>query len=57
MLSAYGAYGEKQSYGRTVTGVIRSTFVIDEGGKIERALYNVKATGHVAKLRRDLGLD
>lgn len=57
MLAAYGAYGEKQSYGRTVTGVIRSTFVIDEDGRIERALYNVKATGHVAKLRRDLGLD
>ncbi|MEU7573302.1 MULTISPECIES: thioredoxin-dependent thiol peroxidase [unclassified Micromonospora] len=57
VLTAYGAYGEKQSYGRTVTGVIRSTFVIDADGKIERALYNVKATGHVAKLRRDLGLD
>ncbi|WBB82163.1 thioredoxin-dependent thiol peroxidase [Micromonospora sp. WMMD882] len=57
VLTAYGAYGEKQSYGRTVTGVIRSTFVVDEDGKIERALYNVKATGHVAKLRRDLGLD
>jgi thioredoxin-dependent peroxiredoxin len=57
VLEAYGAYGEKQLYGKTVTGVIRSTFVIDEEGKIERALYNVKATGHVAKLRRDLGLD
>ncbi|MEH1013469.1 thioredoxin-dependent thiol peroxidase [Micromonospora sp. CPCC 206060] len=57
VLTAYGAYGEKQSYGRTVTGVIRSTFVIDPDGTIERALYNVKATGHVAKLRRDLGLD
>ncbi|MDG4829240.1 thioredoxin-dependent thiol peroxidase [Solwaraspora sp. WMMD1047] len=57
VLTAYGAYGEKQSYGRTVTGVIRSTFVIDEEGRIERALYNVKATGHVAKLRRDLGLE
>jgi thioredoxin-dependent peroxiredoxin len=57
VLTAYGAYGEKQSYGRTVTGVIRSTFVIDEEGRIERALYNVKAKGHVAKLRRDLGLD
>jgi peroxiredoxin Q/BCP len=57
VLTAYGAYGEKQLYGRTVTGVIRSTFVIDEQGRIERALYNVKATGHVAKLRRDLGLD
>ncbi|SCG66907.1 thioredoxin-dependent thiol peroxidase [Micromonospora halophytica] len=57
VLTAYAAYGEKQMYGRTVTGVIRSTFVIDPDGKIERAFYNVKATGHVAKLRRDLGLD
>jgi len=56
VLQSYGAYGEKQLYGKTVTGVIRSTFVIDEQGKIERAMYNVKATGHVAKLRRDLGL-
>lgn len=55
-LRAYGAYGEKQLYGKTVTGVIRSTFVIDEKGVIEHAFYNVKATGHVAKLRRDLGL-
>lgn len=57
VLAAYGAYGEKQSYGRTVTGVIRSTFVIDADGRIEQAFYNVRATGHVAKLRRDLGLD
>jgi peroxiredoxin Q/BCP len=57
VLSAYGAWGEKQMYGKTVTGVIRSTWVIDENGTIERAMYNVKATGHVAKLRRDLGLD
>jgi thioredoxin-dependent peroxiredoxin len=57
VLSAYGAFGEKQMYGKTVTGVIRSTFVIDESGTIERALYNVRATGHVAKLRKDLGLD
>ena len=57
VLEAYGAYGEKQLYGKTVTGVIRSTFVIDAEGKIERALYNVKATGHVAKPRRELGLD
>ena len=56
VLTAYGAYGEKQMYGRTVTGVIRSTFVIDEDGTVEQALYNVKATGHVAKLRRDLGI-
>ena len=57
ILEAYGAWGEKTMYGKTVTGVIRSTFVIDENGTIERALYNVKATGHVAKLRRDLGID
>jgi thioredoxin-dependent peroxiredoxin len=57
VLTAYGAYGEKQLYGKTVTGVIRSTFVIDEKGHIERAMYNVKATGHVAKLRKDLGID
>jgi peroxiredoxin Q/BCP len=57
VLTAYGAYGEKQLYGKTTIGVIRSTFVIDENGTIERALYNVKATGHVAKLRKDLGID
>lgn len=57
VLTAYGAFGEKQMYGRTVTGVIRSTFVIDPDGRIELAQYAVKATGHVAKLRRDLGLD
>jgi peroxiredoxin Q/BCP len=56
-LEAYGAFGEKTMYGKKVTGVIRSTFVVDEQGKIEIAQYNVKATGHVAKLRRDLGLD
>jgi peroxiredoxin Q/BCP len=57
VLTAYGAYGEKQNYGRTVQGVIRSTFVIDPTGKIENAMYNVKATGHVAKLRHELGID
>ena len=51
MLTAYGAFGEKTMYGKKVTGVIRSTFVIDADGKIELAQYNVKATGHVAKLR------
>jgi len=56
-LTAYGAFGEKTMYGKTVTGVIRSTFVVDEQGRIAVAQYNVKATGHVAKLRRDLGLD
>jgi thioredoxin-dependent peroxiredoxin len=56
-LAAYGAWGEKRNYGRTVLGVIRSTFVIDEAGRVERAHYAVKATGHVARLRRELGLD
>lgn len=56
VLEAYGAYGEKQMYGKTVTGVIRSTFVIDAEGLVEHAFYNVRATGHVAKLRRDLGI-
>ena len=56
-LEAYGAFGEKKLYGKTVQGVIRSTFVVDEQGKVDLAQYNVKATGHVAKLRRDLGLD
>lgn len=55
VLAAYGAYGEKTMYGKTVVGVIRSTFVIGEDGKIENAMYNVKAKGHVAKLRKDLG--
>ncbi len=55
-LEAYGAFGEKKLYGKTVQGVIRSTFVVDEEGKVEVAQYNVKATGHVAKLRRDLGV-
>lgn len=54
---AYGAWGEKKNYGRTVEGVIRSTFVIDADGRVEHALYNVKATGHVARVRSLLGLD
>lgn len=57
VLKAYGAFGEKKLYGKVVEGVIRSTFVINADGKIELAQYNVKATGHVAKLQRDLGLD
>ena len=56
VLNAWGAFGEKQMYGKTVTGVIRSTFVIDPEGKIEVAQYNVRATGHVAKLRKDLSV-
>jgi len=55
-LTAYGAFGEKTMYGRTVTGVIRSTFVVDESGTITHAFYNVRATGHVAKLLRDLAI-
>jgi len=53
---AYAAYGEKKLYGKIVEGVLRSTFVVDEEGKVELAQYIVKAKGHVAKLRRDLGL-
>jgi peroxiredoxin Q/BCP len=56
VLTAYGAYGDKSLYGKLVRGVIRSTFVIDADGIIEQAQYNVKATGHVAKLRRELGV-
>ncbi|MFF8437642.1 thioredoxin-dependent thiol peroxidase [Streptomyces bacillaris] len=55
-LAAYGAFGEKKLYGKVVTGVIRSTIVVDEDGKVEHAFYNVKATGHVAKIIRDLGI-
>lgn len=54
---AYGVWGEKALYGKIVLGSIRSTFVIGEDGRIDRAWYNVKATGHVARVRRELGLD
>ena len=56
VMQAYGAYGEKKLYGKVTVGVIRSTFVIDAGGKLEKAQYGVKATGHVARLRTELGL-
>ncbi|WP_432120063.1 thioredoxin-dependent thiol peroxidase [Streptomyces sp. bgisy032] len=56
VLESYGAFGEKKLYGKTVVGVIRSTVIVDEDGKVERALYNVKATGHVAKIIKDLGI-
>jgi peroxiredoxin Q/BCP len=56
VLEAYGAWGEKSLYGKTVVGVIRSTVVVDAHGQVEQAFYNVKATGHVAKLLRDLKL-
>ena len=54
--NAYAAFGEKSMYGKTVQGVIRSTFVVAPDGKLSHALYNVKATGHVASLRGKLGL-
>lgn len=56
VLTAWGAFGEKKLYGKVVQGVIRSTFVVEDG-TVQLAQYNVKATGHVAKLRKDLGLD
>jgi thioredoxin-dependent peroxiredoxin len=56
VLDAYGAFGEKMNYGRTYLGVIRSTIIVDEEGKVEKALYNVRATGHVAKIIKDLGI-
>jgi peroxiredoxin Q/BCP len=55
-MEAYGAWGEKMLYGKRAIGAIRSTVVVDADGLVERAAYNVKATGHVAKLKRDLGL-
>jgi peroxiredoxin Q/BCP len=56
VMTQWAAFGEKKMYGKVVQGVIRSTFVVDEDGKVAVAQYNVKATGHVAKLRKDLGL-
>ena len=56
VLSAYGAYGEKMNYGKKMMGVIRSTFVVGADGKVEKAYYAVKATGHVERLRKDLGV-
>ena len=56
VLQAYGAYGEKKLYGKTMIGVIRSTFIVGADGKIEKALYNVKATGHVERLLKELGI-
>jgi len=55
VLGAYGAYGEKKLYGKTTVGVIRSTFVIGADGTIEKAMYGIKATGHVARLRAEVG--
>jgi peroxiredoxin Q/BCP len=56
VMSAYGAFGEKKLYGKTVQGVIRSTFVVGADGKVEQAWRNVKATGHVARVLSELGL-
>ncbi|MDQ0930498.1 thioredoxin-dependent thiol peroxidase [Streptomyces turgidiscabies] len=56
VLEAYAAFGEKMNYGKTYMGVIRSTIVVDEEGKVERTLYNVRATGHVAKIIKDLAI-
>lgn len=56
VMTAWGAFGEKKNYGKVVQGVIRSTFVVDEQGKIALAKYNVKATGHVARIAKELGL-
>lgn len=56
VMSAWGAFGEKKNYGKVVQGVIRSTFVVDPDGKIGTALYNVKATGHVDRLRKQIGV-
>ena len=56
VMTEWGAFGEKKNYGKVVQGVIRSTFLVDENGRIALAQYNVRATGHVAKLRRDLSV-
>ena len=56
VMQAWGAWGEKTMYGKTTTGVIRSTFLVDADGKVEEAQYGVKATGHVGRLLRDLEL-
>lgn len=57
VMTQWGVWGEKKNYGRTFLGVMRSTFVVGPDGEIVLAQYNVRATGHVARLRRELGLD
>ncbi|QBF45457.1 thioredoxin-dependent thiol peroxidase [Janibacter limosus] len=57
VMTAWGAYGEKKLYGKVVQGVIRSTIVVGQDGVVTHAQYNVKATGHVARVRRDLGIE
>lgn len=54
VMTAYGAFGEKKNYGKIVQGVIRSTFLVEEDGTIGKAMYNVKATGHVARVMKGL---
>ena len=56
-MTEWGAFGEKKNYGKIVQGVIRSTFLVDEDGKIALAKYNVRATGHVARILKELELD
>ncbi|WP_019853396.1 thioredoxin-dependent thiol peroxidase [Actinopolyspora mortivallis] len=56
VMTRWGAYGEKNNYGKIVQGVIRSTFVVDAEGRVQQAMYNVKATGHVDRLRREIGV-
>ena len=56
VIAAYGAYGEKMNYGKKTMGVIRSTFVVGADGKVEQAYYGVRATGHVERLRKELGV-
>ena len=57
VMTAWGAFGEKKNYGKVVQGVIRSTIVVDADGKVELAQYNVRAKGHVARIRKQLGID
>lgn len=57
VLEEWGAFGEKKNYGKVVQGVIRSTIVVGKDGRVEKAFYNVKATGHVARIRRELGIE
>ena len=57
VMTAYGAFGEKKNYGKVTQGVIRSTFLVEPDGTIGLTKYNVKATGHVARILRDMGVD
>ena len=57
VMEAWGVWGEKKNYGRVYTGVIRSTVVVAPDGSVVLAQYNVRATGHVKRLRAALGVD